>query len=77
MEIGLTDQYLKDLSEAHDAGKGDDLPYFIPWDLYSQARVWAAQIAKEAGNNTRCTLVMTELVYHKSCSHLSIDHVDV
>ncbi|CAD7974592.1 unnamed protein product [Amoebophrya sp. A120] len=56
VEIGLTDQYLKDLSEAHDSGYGDDLPYFIPWKLYSQARQWAASIAAEAGNNTRATL---------------------
>ncbi|CAD7950773.1 unnamed protein product [Amoebophrya sp. A25] len=56
VEIGLTDRYLKDLSDAHHAGRGEDLPCFIPWDLYSQSRTWAAQIATEAGNNTRCTL---------------------
>eukprot|EP00392_Amoebophrya_sp_AT5.2_P018869 g19518.t1 len=69
VEIGLTDQYLKDLSmemdqvvgpailsDAHDSGYGEDLPYFIPWTLYSKARKWAADIAADAGNNTRATL---------------------
>lgn len=59
VEIGLSDEYLKELSER---GENSGSPFFMPYDLYEKSRVWAADVAKKANNNTRAT--MEALVYN-------------
>merc|ERR1719361_2352634 len=41
VEIGLSDEHV---------------PLFMPPDLYAKSRQWAAEVAREANNNTRATM---------------------
>ena len=53
VEIGLSDEYLRELGKDGVDGRTNDTPYFIPASLYDKSREWARAIAKDAGNNTR------------------------
>jgi len=45
------------LQKVVEIGLSDDLiPLFMPADLYEKSRVWSADVARKAGNNTRATM---------------------
>ena len=63
VEIGLSDEYLKELDGVASSAPGT-APHFMPYDLYEKSRQWAQDIAKVGDNNTRAT--MEALVFNES-----------
>lgn len=59
VEIGLSDEHVS---------------RFMPKELYEKARVWAADVAKEAGNNTRAT--MESLVFTNERGEVELQHIE-